>query len=212
MVKIGAFGQSDPPCLVSAPRGAESAPAATSHANRAGVRSGFGVAGDFVKRIQWLLAALPHRLPISGFSRVSARTCDTGISCSFHLKTSAPFGFNTRKHSANPRRSSSRQSPCSVPYRDVPGVVKSAGWMAAWRLVSGIGGLARGIYLGETKALEMSWPAPRTEAEELAAGAGRSAKVWSRAHGLVPCMVAATTGVEGRDGSARAAMSLGRSA
>ncbi len=34
----------------------------------------------------------------------------------------------------------------------VPGVVKSAGWMAAWRLVSGIGGLARGIDLGETKA------------------------------------------------------------
>ena len=36
---------------------------------------------------------------------------------------------------------------------DVPGVVKSAGGMAATRLVSGIGGLARVIYLGETKAL-----------------------------------------------------------
>ena len=30
-------------------------------------------------------------------------------------------------------------------------VVKSAGGMAATRLVSGIGGLARVIYLGETK-------------------------------------------------------------
>ena len=29
------------------------------------------------------------------------------------------------------------------------------------------------MYLGETKALEMPWPAPRTGAEELAAGAGR---------------------------------------
>ena len=29
------------------------------------------------------------------------------------------------------------------------------------------------MYLGETKALEVPWPAPRTGAEELAAGAGR---------------------------------------
>jgi hypothetical protein len=36
---------------------------------------------------------------------------------------------------------------------DVPGVVKSAGWMAALGLVSGIGGLARVNYLGETKAI-----------------------------------------------------------
>ena len=40
---------------------------------------------------------------------------------------------------------------------------------------SGIGGVARVMYLGETKALEMSWPAPRTGAEELPAGAGPSA-------------------------------------
>ena len=40
---------------------------------------------------------------------------------------------------------------------------------------SGIGGVARVMYLGETKALEVPWPAPRTGAEELAAGAGPSA-------------------------------------
>ena len=31
------------------------------------------------------------------------------------------------------------------------------------------------MYLGETKALEVPWPAPRTGAEVLAAGAGPSA-------------------------------------
>ena len=31
------------------------------------------------------------------------------------------------------------------------------------------------MYLGETTALEMPWPAPRTGAEELPAGAGPSA-------------------------------------
>jgi hypothetical protein len=36
--------------------------------------------------------------------------------------------------------------------------------------------LARVIYLGETKALERPWPAPRTGADELAAGADPSAK------------------------------------
>jgi len=58
----------------------------------------------------------------------------------------------------------------------------------------------------------MSWPAPRTGAEELAAGAGPSAKEWCRAHGLVAWRVATTTGVEVCDGCARAATSLGRSA
>ena len=95
---------------------------------------------------------------------------------------------------------------------DVPDVVKSAGWMAAEGLVSGIGGLARVIYRGETMAGTMSWPAPRTGAEELAAGAGPSAKEWCRAHGLVAWRVATTTGVEVCDGCARAATSLGRSA
>jgi hypothetical protein len=35
---------------------------------------------------------------------------------SFHLKTSTPSGFSTRKHSANPVRRSSRQSGPSFPY------------------------------------------------------------------------------------------------
>ena len=47
---------------------------------------------------------------------MSAKICETGISCSFHLKISVPSGLSTRKHSAKPARSSSRQSPSSFPY------------------------------------------------------------------------------------------------
>jgi len=70
----------------------------------------------FIKTTQCVLAVLPHRLPNKGFSGVSAKILETGISSSHHLKTRTPSCFNTRKHSAKPRRSVSCQSSESVPY------------------------------------------------------------------------------------------------
>ena len=60
--------------------------------------------------------------------------------------------------------------------------------MAEQEWVSGIGGVARVMYLGETKALEVPWPAPRTGAEELAAGAGRRrSSMGSATLDVAPC-------------------------
>lgn len=70
----------------------------------------------FMNVTQCVFCCLPLRCPKSGRSGVSARICETGISSSHHLKIKTPSGRSTRKHSENPRRSSSRQSPFSVPY------------------------------------------------------------------------------------------------
>jgi len=59
---------------------------------------------------------LPKRCPNNGFSGVSFRTSGTGWSDSDHLKIMVPCGLNTRKHSAKPWRSISRQSPVKCPY------------------------------------------------------------------------------------------------
>lgn len=69
-----------------------------------------------MKTIQCDFAVLPQRFPNRGRWGVKASTCDTGTSSSFHLKTSTPSNFRTRKHSANPLRNSSRQLLLSVPY------------------------------------------------------------------------------------------------
>ena len=70
----------------------------------------------FMNTIQCVRAVVPHRCPKSGFSGVRDSTVETGTRCSFHLKIRVPRGQSTRKHSANPAPSSSRQPGRSVPY------------------------------------------------------------------------------------------------
>ncbi len=58
----------------------------------------------------------PLGCPNSGSTSVSAKTSLTFTCVSFHLKINTPSGDKTRKHSAKPRRRSSRQSGPSLPY------------------------------------------------------------------------------------------------
>jgi hypothetical protein len=65
---------------------------------------------DRMKTSQCVMPRRPPVCPNIGRSGVSASTSRSGTWVSFHLKTSTPSGSRTRKHSANPRRRSSRQS------------------------------------------------------------------------------------------------------
>ena len=68
---------------------------------------------------QCVVACFPLRCPKSGLCGVSFSMSATAISFSAHLKMSVPSGFSTRKHSANPSRSISRQSSPSHPYLSI---------------------------------------------------------------------------------------------